>query len=197
MKKLALLLLTFTLLLGLSSQSFALLKIEGIYSIYAKNQGIGAGIEIPLIPFFPVTIYASKLNDKNINISSVTYKGDSFNGDVKFQTISGELQIKTPIDLFGIKIGATVMADLLAGESTAGKMIALPGNVYAGLLGQYTGKLIPFVDWYLQAGFLNKIVDGEKAINDEIHKTTPLSSVSLKDIDETGLYYRAGISLGF
>lgn len=197
MKRTGLLILLIMFILGLSTQAFALLKFEGIYSVYAKNQGVGAGVEIPLIPLFPITLYASKLNDKNITLPNVTYKGDSFNGEVKFQSIAGELQIKTPIDLFGVKLGATVMADLLSGKNVSGKMVTLPGNIYAGIFGQYGQSLLPFLDWYLQAGLLNKIVNGEKAINDEIHKSSPGTSVNLKDIDQSGLYARAGLSLGF
>ena len=81
---------------------------------------------------------------------------------------------------------------LTAQQSVGGSFVALPGNVYAGIFGNYKQDLLPFISAFAQLGYLIKVVNGEKVINDAI---TP-AVVDLSAIDKSGLCWKVGVSIG-
>ncbi|HAR64289.1 MAG: hypothetical protein DKM50_02230 [Candidatus Margulisiibacteriota bacterium] len=192
MKKVRIL-LVLLMVFGLSAPSFALFKIGAAYTGYSQGQGMSASLEFPLIPLLPTTFYITQMNKQNVDLPPVTYGGKSFAGSVEFTSLVGELQIKTPLSFMGVSFGVNGLFDVIAGKDGSGEMVALPGNGYAGMFGEYTKDLLPFISGYAQLGYLVKVLDGEKTINDKIEPV----EVNLKDIDKSGLFYRAGLTIGF
>ncbi|MEI7943166.1 MAG: hypothetical protein WCH76_08430, partial [Candidatus Riflemargulisbacteria bacterium] len=189
MKKFRVLLLLVTVLL-MTSMSFSLLKVEGTYSVFAKQGGVGIGIGLPLVPLLDTTVYIHMLGDANVT-ASANYSGETFSGTTKMSATAVEVQAKLPISIMDFNVGGTVLVDILTGkESIGGKSVALPGSVYGGLFVHYQKSLMPLVSYYGQMGMLFKVIDGEKALNDKV--TT--GEFDMSNIDRSGMYFRAGLS---
>jgi hypothetical protein len=173
-----------------SAPGFSLLKVDGAMTGFAKGpMAVGVGLEFPLIPFFPTTLYYHSIGEQKINFEASVYK--ELTGEVKVKAYALELAIEFPLGFAGVNVGGTVLGDFFTGEA-GGKDAILPGSIYSGLFGRYRKALLPFVDLYATLGFLAKTVDGEK----EINKKTGVN-IDMGDVDKSGLYYRAGLTIGF
>lgn len=192
MKKLSFVLIGSMLLM---SMSFGLLKVEGIYTGFASEEtGIGAGIDFPLIPFFPTQLYISQQADTTITTPPFVYGGITFGGASQtFKTLAVELQMGLPlINILGVTTGFNVLVDVAYAEDVGGSIQAIPGNGYAGFWGKYTKNLLPLIDVFGQLGYLVKVLDGEKQLEEDTGVALDLSS-----LDKTGMFYRFGVSIGF
>ena len=173
--------------------SFSLLKIDGVYTQFANASGVGAGLDLPLIPFIPTSIFVSQLADTNITLGSFTIGGTSFSaGSIAFKQYMAELQLQFPIGLLGVDVGACIAGNLATADDGVGHTGAVPGNVYGGVYGKYSIDVLPLIKAYGQVGYLVKVVDGQRAFNEQASVNFDLSK-----LDQSGLYYRAGVSVGF
>ncbi len=187
-------LMTVMLVVGsMWTPSFSLFQVQGVYSSYAKGSSVGAGIELPIIPFIPTTLYLSQFSDTNITCA-FTYLSKTFSGTIPFKSFAADFQFKLPLpDVAGFTFGADVMVDLLTGR-VSGSDVAMPGNVYAGLFAQYNQNLLPLVSAFGQLGYLAKVVDTQTAIKNDSSFT---GTIDLSAIDRSGLFWRAGVAIGF
>jgi len=191
MKKFKSVLLLVAVLL-MTSSAFSLLRVEGTYSSFAKQAGYGIGVNFPLIPFLDTTLYYHMLGDANITATDTPSFGDFTlsAGATKINASAIELQAKLPFAIMDVAIGGSVLFDLGTIDSTPG---IVPGSLYGGLYAHYQQGIVPMVHWFAQAGFLSKLWDGEKAINDEIGAG---ASLDMGAIDRSGMYFRVGIAAG-
>jgi len=176
---------------GLMTTSFGLLKVEGIYTNFAKGSGIGFGADFPFIPFVPTKVFISTLGEKNIVLPSLDIAGTSLSaGSVKFKPMVIEFMAKFPIDLAGVSVGGSLILDWWSIEGS--QNISTIGNRYAGVLGAYKQNVMPLVEVFGQAGYLIKVFDAEKAIEDNNSGL----NIDLSEVDQSGLFLRAGVSIG-
>ncbi|MDD5456649.1 MAG: hypothetical protein PHV30_06405 [Candidatus Margulisbacteria bacterium] len=182
------------LMVVLAAPSFSLLQVQGVYTGFAKGTGVGLGLDFPLIPFFPTSLLISQLGDTDINVSSgFSYGGQTWSaGTFKFSSLPIELQVKFPFGLMGVNWGVNVMADLLTGK-VAGNNVSFPGGVYGGVFGEYKQDILPLISGFAQLGYLIKLVDAQKAIDDQVGA----GKIDLSGVDRSGLFYRFGVSIGF
>ena len=98
--KLRKVLLMTALIISISIPSFSLLKVEGVYTGYAKGSGVGFGVDFPLIPFIPTSIFITGLGEDIINLPGLKVGDTTFSaGNVKFKTLAIEFQTKFPLDM--------------------------------------------------------------------------------------------------
>ena len=182
------------LMVVLAAPSFSLLQVQGVYTGFAKGTGMGLGIDFPLIPFFPTSILISQLGDTNINVSSgFSFGGQTWSaGTYQFSSMPIEAQIKFPFGIMGFNWGADLMIDLLTGK-VAGNSVSFPGGIYGGFFGEYKQDVLPLISLFAQLGYLVKLVDAQKAIDDQVGA----GKIDLSGVDRSGLFYRAGVSIGF
>lgn len=192
MKKFRAVSLLVTVLL-MTSMSFSLLKVEGTYSVFAKQAGLGFGVSLPLIPLIDTTMYIHMLGNADVLVSGLgTFGGVTFTGATKMAATALEVQAKLPISIMDFNVGATVLIDFLTGDNGT-QTVAMPGSIYSGLFVNYQQGLMPLVSYYGQAGMLFKVFDGEKAVNDQI---IGAATFDFGNINRSGLYFRAGLSVG-
>ncbi len=190
MKKLRSVILLVAVLL-MTTMSFSLLKVDGTYSVFAKQGGLGMGITFPVLPIVDTMIYIHMLGDADVTATG-NIGGINFSGVAKMTATAIEMQAKLPMSFMDWNFGGTLLYDILSG-STAGQSTYLPGSLYAGLFGQYQQPITPLIAWYGQIGMLFKVLDGQKLINDQVSSG---GSFDLSNIDRSGLYFRAGLSVG-
>ncbi len=190
MKRLSTYFVLVSTIILLATPAMALLKVEGNYSIFAKGTGMGIGLEMPLLP---VSICISKLSEANVALSG-TIGGKTFTGATKANAWGIEASIKFPLDLMGVSIGGLAYADLATGKAPDGTDVALPGNAYVGPFARYSIDVVPLVTVYGQMAFLIKVLDGQKAIQDQL--TGSGTSVDISDMNRSGLLLRFGVSAG-
>ncbi|OGI07405.1 MAG: hypothetical protein A2Y40_03040 [Candidatus Margulisbacteria bacterium GWF2_35_9] len=183
------------LVVSISIPSFAIFKVEGVYTGYAKGNGLGVGFDLPLIPFIPTSIYLTGLGEETISLPSIKIGDTTFSaGNAKFKTLAVELQTKFPLDIAGVNAGGSLLIDWntvdLLGQSTS-----IIGNIYLGLFGSYKQNIIPMVDVFVQGGYFFKILDIEKVLKDNNPSVANL--IDLSKLDRSGIFYRVGVSIGF
>lgn len=195
MKKSLNLSLVFVLFLGLFSGSFSVFHINGAYTAYSNNcGGLGVAVESPIsIPFFPLYVYYTLPYEKETKIS-FTQDGNPF-ASPKANVTTLEAQLGFPfIDIFGWSVGASGVVDILSLKDISGAAKPFPGFAYAGGYAQYKQSIVPmFMDWYAQVGYLVKVADAQE----EIKKLVTGLTGDISSIDKSGLYLRAGVSIGF
>jgi hypothetical protein len=184
------------LIFSLTSFSFSLSKAEGVYTVFAKQSGLGAGVNFPLIPLIDTTLYFHSLGETSVDGTATYTNGSStysLSGQTKVNSSAIEFQAKFPLSIMGVSIGGTLLLDIMnAKVSGTNQEFVLPGSLYAGVFGQYNQGLLPFVSVFGQAGLLVKVLDGEA----EINKNLSGGSLNLSNINRSGLYFRAGVSVG-
>ncbi len=193
MKKFRAVSLLVTVLL-MTSMSFSLLKVEGTYSVFAKQAGLGFGVSLPLIPMVDTTLYAHFLGEANIS-GTAAFDVFSFAGTTKVNSTAIELQAKLPVSIMEFNVGGTLLLDIMNGnEPNSGKDFFFVSGIYAGIFGNYQKPLFPLVDMFGQVGFLFKVVDGAKLVNDQV--SGGAGTIDFGNINRSGLYFRAGLSVG-
>jgi hypothetical protein len=180
-------------LISMMASSFSLFKVGGTYTGFAKGSGVGAMIDLPIIPFIPTVLSVTSVGDVDV-VANLTYGGQSFTGTKKFSSLALDFQAKLPfVNIAGVDVGADLLFDLLTGKADNGTSVALPGGVYAGIFGQMNQNLLPLVDGFMQLGYLVKIVDAQKALADG---ATGVGTLDMSAADRSGLFYRIGVSIG-
>lgn len=178
----------------MTSLSFSLLRVEGTYSAFAKQSGLGLGINFPLIPLIDTTLYVHFLGDANIS-GKAAFEGYSFSGTTKVNSTAFELQAKFPFSIMDFNVGGSLLLDFINGkEPFSGKDFIFLSGAYAGLFGHYQKTVFPLVNLFGQVGFLLKVVDGSKLINDQV--SGGAGTMDFGNIDRSGLFFRAGVAIG-
>jgi hypothetical protein len=192
MKKFRAVSLLVTVLL-MTSMSFSLLKVEGTYSVFAKQAGLGFGVSLPVLPLVDTTFYIHMLGNADVTLTGIgNIGGATFSsGTAKMAATAFELQAKLPFSIMDCNVGATILADFLTGDNGS-QTVAMPGSIYGGLFVQYQKSLMPLVAYYGQVGMLFKLLDGEA----EVNKQASPAIFDMSNINRTGLYFRAGLSVG-
>ncbi len=174
----------------MTSMSFSLLRVEGTYSAFAKQGGLGLGLNFPLIPLVDTTFYLHMLGDADVT-GTGTIGGVSFSGTAKMKATAFEMQAKLPFSIMDCNVGGTLLVDLLTGDNGT-QTVALPGSIYGGAFIHYQKELIPLVSYFGQAGMLFKLVDGQTEVNKQVIG----GSFDMSNVNRNGLYFRAGLAVG-
>ncbi|MDD4526896.1 MAG: hypothetical protein PHF25_02530 [Candidatus Margulisbacteria bacterium] len=191
MKRLRSVVLLVTVLL-MTTMSFSLLRVEGTYSAFAKQSGLGLGVSFPLIPLVDTTLYVHMLGDADIS-GTADFDGFTFSGTTEVSSTALEMQAKLPLSLMDVNFGATFLMDFMNGkEPTSQKDFIFISGMYAGVFGYYQKPVSPLISLFGQMGLLVKVVDGAKIINDQATG----AGINLGNLDRSGFYFRAGIAIG-
>ncbi|HAR64388.1 MAG: hypothetical protein DKM50_13495 [Candidatus Margulisiibacteriota bacterium] len=175
-----------------ATSSQALITINGIYSNYVNNKGFGAGTEFRISDTYSVRVLISKLEETTIKAAVFSFAGQNFGEDTfKVSSYALEGQVFTNESLFGFRFGLAGFVDLLYGKDSSGNLIGLPANAYIGAFVNNKQDILPFLQGYGEAGYLVRVVNGEKEFNSRIKP----ASVDLGDIDKSGFYSRLGVSI--
>lgn len=180
-------------LISMMVSSFSLFKIGGTYTGFGKGAGVGASIDLPIIPFIPTVLNVTQIGDADV-VANLTYAGKAFTGTKKFSSLALDFQLKLPfVNIAGVDVGVDILADMLTGKANDGTAVSLPGGVYAGVFGQFSQNLLPLIDGFAQLGYLVKVVDAQKALSDA---ATGVGTLDMSASDRSGLFYRFGVSIG-
>lgn len=180
------------LLLGVMSSSFALYKLEANYTIAGKINGPAAGIEMPIIPLFPLTLKFVKFGDKDIIIESGSSKINAGTARCEITGIEADLGIPLGLNIMNFSVGATALTTFInIKDPVDDKKTTLPAGIYAGIVGKYSNDIFSFMKIYGSAGYLSSLIDMDKAAKDTFDV-----NIDMKEIDASGLFISLGINIG-
>jgi hypothetical protein len=170
------------------------LGIDIVQSNYSRHSGYGFGLELDMNKTFGIRFLVSVFGKQRLSAAPFSLGGNDFaEGTIEVSAYTAELQAYTRERLFGFNGGLSSLIDLLYGQDATNTPVAFPANGYIGAFVSNRQTLFGILSGYGEAGYLLRIIDGEKELNNRISP----ARVDLGNLDKSGFYTRIGISYVF